>query len=40
MLDIDGFLTSQEFLVQLASLIAALLSSVFGGFISGFFAGA
>ncbi len=38
MFDIDGFLTSTEFLIQLASLITALLSSLVGDLIAGFFA--
>jgi hypothetical protein len=37
MFDIDGYLTSTEFLVQLASLIVAILSSVLTGWISGWF---
>lgn len=32
MFDIDGFLTSTEFLVQLAAIISTLLSSLAAGF--------
>ena len=38
MLDIDGFLTSTEFVSQIAALITAILTTVFGQFISGLFA--
>lgn len=37
MLDINGFLNSTEFLAQLASIITAILSALFGSFLSGFF---
>ncbi len=37
MLDIDGYLTSPEFLAQIAALIATILSTVLGQFISGLF---
>ena len=37
MLDIDGFLTSPEFLVRLAVLISTVLSAIFGGFINSIF---
>ena len=40
MLDIGGFLTSTEFLSQLALIITAVLSAIFDGLISGLFAGA
>ena len=39
MLDIDGFLTSTDFLTQIASIIVGLLSALFGTFI-GLFGGA
>lgn len=39
MLDINGFLSSTEFLVQIASIITAVLSALFGGFISSLFGG-
>ncbi len=34
MLDISGFLTSFEFLAQLAALVTALLTGIFGDFIN------
>ncbi len=37
MLDIDGYLTSTEFVAQIAALIAAILSTVLGTFINGWF---
>ena len=37
MLDIDGFLTSPEFLVRLAVLISAVFSAIFGSFINSLF---
>ena len=37
MLDIDGFLTSPEFLVRLAVLISAVFSAIFGSFINSVF---
>lgn len=40
MFDIDGFLTSTGFLSQLAALITALLSSLVGDLIAGFFGAA
>ena len=36
-LDIDGFLTSTEFLAQIASIIVAVLTTLFGNFIGGVF---
>jgi len=39
MLDIDGYLTSTEFLTQLAFLISTILSTFFGGFITNLFGG-
>ena len=39
MLDIDGYLTSQEFVAQLAAFISAIFSAVLGGLISAFFGG-
>lgn len=40
MLDIDGFLTSPEFVSQLASFITAIFTAFLGGIISNFFGGA
>jgi hypothetical protein len=37
MLDIGGFLTSTEFLGQIASLIAAVLTAIVSNFIAGLF---
>ena len=37
MLDIDGFLTSTEFLVRLAVLISAVFSAIIGNFINSVF---
>lgn len=37
MLDIDGFLTSAEFLTQIATVIVAIFSALFGVFIDGLF---
>lgn len=39
MFDLGGFLTSREFLSQLAALISTILSAVFGGFLTNLFAG-
>jgi len=39
MLDIGGYLTSTEFLVQLAALISTILSTLFSGFLTGLFGG-
>jgi hypothetical protein len=39
MLDIDGFLTSSEFLTQIASLIVGLLSALFGALFGRMFPG-
>ena len=39
MLDIDGFLTSADFLTQIASLIAGLLSALFGVLLGRIFPG-
>ena len=36
-LDIGGFLTSSEFLTQIAALISELFSALFGTLISGLF---
>jgi len=36
-LDIGGFLTSSEFLTQIAAIISELLSAIFGTLISGLF---
>lgn len=40
MLDIDGFLVSTDFLTQIASIIAGLLSAFFSTFIGQLFNGA
>jgi hypothetical protein len=40
MLDIGGFLTSTDFLTQIATLIAALLSTLFSEVIAGLFGAA
>ena len=40
MLDIDGFLTSTEFVAQLAAFITAILSAFLGSILTGFFGGA
>jgi len=40
MLDIDGFLTSTDFLTQIASIIVGLLSALFSTFIGQLFNGA
>ena len=37
MLDIDGFLTSTQFITQLASFITAILTALLGSVVSGFF---
>jgi hypothetical protein len=37
MLDINGFLTSTEFVAQIASIITAVFSALFGQFLSGLF---
>ncbi len=37
MLDINGFLTSPQFFAQIASIIVAVLSALFGEFIGNFF---
>ena len=37
MLDISGYLTSREFVTQLAALISALFSTIFGQFLTGLF---
>jgi len=39
MLDIDGYLTSPEFLAQIAAVISAVLSALFSGFIESLFSG-
>ena len=39
MLDIGGYLTSVEFLAQLAAVISAVLSSFFGEFLTTLFGG-
>jgi hypothetical protein len=39
MLDISGFLTSSEFLTQLASLITAILTAFMSQFVGVFFSG-
>jgi hypothetical protein len=36
MLDIDGFLTSTQFITQLASFITAILTALLGSIVSGF----
>ncbi len=36
MLDLNGFLTSTEFLFQLASIVSAIISSLLGTLFSGF----
>ena len=36
-LDIGGFLTSTEFLAQIASIIVAILTALFGNLIGGVF---
>jgi len=40
MLDIDGYLTSTEFLFQVASLIAAILSVFVDAIVANWFSGA
>jgi len=40
MLDLDGFFTSLEFVTQLASIISAILSALFGEFFASLFSGA
>lgn len=40
MFDINGFLTSMEFLAQLAAIVTALLTALVGDFIASLFAGA
>lgn len=40
MLDIDGFLTSTDFLTQIASIIVGLLSALFSALIGPLFGGA
>jgi len=37
MLDLGGFLTSTEFVAQIASIVAAVLSAVFGQLVGGLF---
>ncbi len=37
MLDINGFLTSTEFVAQIASIITAVFSALFGQFLTGLF---
>lgn len=37
MLDIDGFLTSTEFLTQLAAFLSAIITTLFGGFLGNLF---
>jgi len=39
MLDIDGFVTSPEFLSRIAGLIAAILSALLSGLFSGLLGG-
>ena len=39
MFDIGGFLTSMEFVSQIASIITAVLTALFGEIIAGFFGG-
>ncbi len=39
MLDIDGFLTSTEFVSQLALFISAIVSAFLGSILTGFFGG-
>jgi len=39
MLDISGFLTSNEFFGQLAAIISALLSALFNQLLAGLFVG-
>lgn len=39
MLDIDGFLTSTQFITQLASFITAILSAFLGTIVTGFLGG-
>ncbi len=39
MLDIGGFLSSTEFLAQIAAIIAAVLTAIVGDFISRLFGG-
>ncbi len=39
MLDIGGFLSSTEFLAQIAAIIVAVLSTIVGDFISRLFGG-
>jgi len=39
MLDISGFLTSPEFVSQIASLITVILSSFLGSFLTAFLGG-
>ncbi len=36
-LDIDGYLTSPQFVAQIAAIIATILSTVFGQLLSGLF---
>lgn len=38
--DVGGYLTSTSFLAQVAALISAVLSAIFGNFITGLFSGA
>ena len=40
MLDIDGFLTSNEFLAQIAAIITAIFSALFSQIINSLFVGA
>lgn len=39
MFDLGSYLTSTEFLAQIAALISTLLSSFFGGFLTNLFGG-
>ena len=39
MLDIDGFLTSNQFVTQLATFITAILTALLGSIVTGFFGG-
>jgi hypothetical protein len=39
MLNIDGYLTSTEFLLQLATFISGILSAILGGWIASLFGG-
>jgi|GEM_PF-3003099 len=39
MLDINGFLTSTEFVAQIAAIFTAVFSAIFGQFLAGLFSG-